>query len=529
MSNKLPLVLLAALLEILLLASLAKPVTAASDVPPTSVKVPPMVPEQSVSTFVPSETAPDKGLAVNIIYPVKPRYSEGAPLVVVVPGGMTSDGLDFSMHAAQAGFAEVRFAFPGGGKPGLSSTGAFDYRGSQSAQALRDVLLFTAGKKDDYQGRKINKLLPVKVANTNLGLVGWSNGGNLLVITLARFAAELASVKWIAFYESPIGPLFFPPFLGSAQDLVINRHYRQGSCATGDCLVDYRKLAWQPVAQKSPGAHKRIGEPEVKGVLYFDENKNQQWDETSEFAFPYAGYPGFSKQFYPPAILHAIERLKLFEVTRAVKKKKKRPYDESDDEPERKRSLNPFSKKQTVEKKKEEPEKLETVTIFPDEIASVAESERYFQDRDGSGQLVELCKQMPKLLVAVFGSRIDHMQGQPDHPQIAFLYNTFFTNKVWVRLNPDPLYAGQIAVMNARNFIDNAPNSSVDAAQIEHHLEPEGLLPDAVFMDALVAELADRTRMKKLASPLTEPLVNYSNGADATVDKPAGESKNQSP
>lgn len=523
MSMKLPLALVVALLELFLLGSQLQPILAASDVPPTSVKVPPMVPEQSVSTFIASEVAPGKGLAVNIIYPAKPRYADGAPIVVVVPGGMSSDGLDFSMHAAQAGFAEVRFAFPGGGKPGLTSSGAFDYRGSQSAQALRDILLFTAGKKDDYQGRSINKLLPVKVANTNLGLVGWSNGGNLLAITLARFASELASVKWVAFYESPVGPLFFPPFLGSAQDLIVNRHYRQGSCATGECLVDFRKVAWQPTAQKNPGAHKRVGEPEIKGVLFFDENKNKQWDETSEFAFPYAGYPGFAKQFYPPAILHAIERLKLFEVTRPIKKKKEHRDDDSDDEPAKKRGLNPFSKKPVVEKKKQEPERFETVTVFPDEVANVAESERYFQDRDGSLLLPELCKQMPKLLVGIFGSRIDHMQGQPDHPHITYLYNTFLTNKLWVRLNPDPLYAGQIAVMNARNFIDNAPNSSIDAAQIEPHLEPEGLLPDAVFMDALIAELADRTRLKKLASALTEPLVSYSNGAEATSEKHSGE------
>src|SRR5262249_17790784 len=157
------------------------------------------------STFVASEAAPGKGIAVNVIYPAKPRYPEGAPVAVVVPGGNGSDGLEFSMHAAQAGFAEVRFAFPGGGTASFSSGGIYDNRGLESQQALKDVLLFAAGKTRDVQGKTIGELVPVKVAVGNLGIVGWDNGGNIAMVTLARFADQLQFVGWITFYESPLG------------------------------------------------------------------------------------------------------------------------------------------------------------------------------------------------------------------------------------------------------------------------------------------------------------------------------------
>jgi hypothetical protein len=442
------------------------PSAAVSDIPPASLKIPPMVAEESVSTFVPSEAAPGKGLAVNVIYPAKPRYQEGAPVVVVVPGEGGADGLEFSLHAAQAGFAEVRFAFPGGGRPGLASGGVFDNRGVQSQQALKDVLLFAGGKIADTQGRTIQELVPAKAAPGNVGLAGWANGGNIALVTLGKYADELKFVGWAAFYESPLGQLFWPANLGSINDLVLNRHYRQGSCATGNCLVDYRKLRWKAEGSKSPGAHKRVGEPEIEGILFFDENGNKNWEESFEFALSYATDVGLDKQIYPPQVTRALERLKVFG------------------------------------------------DKWPNAVARLSESEAYFQERDGALYIPDVCQKLPSLLVTVLGTRLDHYQRQPDHPHIALQYNAWLANRAqWVRLNPDPLYAGQVSGMNPRNFVDNKPNAPIDASAMDIHLEPDGLVPDYVFMEACIAELADRKRANNLKPTLEAPLVSYTNGA----------------
>jgi len=448
------------------------PALAVTDIPPESLKIPRMVAEESVSTFVPSETAPGQGLAVNLIYPPKPRYPEGAPVVVVVPGGTAADGLGFSMHAAQAGFVEVRFAFPGGGKSGLASSGIYDNRGQSCQAALRDILLFAQGKLPDSQGRTVRDLVPVKVYLGSIGIVGWSNGGNIALVTLSKFAEQLGAVGWAAFYECPAGALFFPPNLGGDQDLKINSHYRQGSCATGKCLVDYRKLTWQADAQKNTGLHKRLGEPEIPGVLFFDENRNRIWDEAREYAFSYATDIGLEKQIYPPQVTKAVQRFRVFG------------------------------------------------DKWPGTVATSAESVAYFQERDGSLYVPDVCQKLPGLLVEIFGSKTDHMQRQPDHPHVALLYNAFLANRAkFVRLNPDPVYVVQAANMSAFNFVDNKPNASLDADAIDLNLEPEGLTPDYVFMDAAIAELSDRKRAKNLDADLKVPIVNYANGAEPAAAK----------
>lgn len=423
-----------------------------------------MVKEQSVSTFIPSTAAPGEGLAVNIIYPEKPRYKEGAPVLVVVPGGNTPSGLDFSMHAAQQGFVEVRFSFPGGGKTGFRSGGIYDFRGAQCRQALKDVLRFANGQVADQQGKSIGQLVPVPVKNETVGAVGWSNGGNVLLTTLAEFPSELQFIAWLAFYESPIGSIFFPPALGGAQDLLPNKNYRQGTAATGNPIIDFRKLTFQPESIKNPGTHKKAGEPEIPGVLYFDENGNKTWEEATEFAFTYSTDLGLDKQIYAPAITKGLLN-------------------------------NPNTKE------------------WPEKVATLAESRAYFQQRDGSLCIKNVAKNFPNLLVSIFASRLDHLQRQQDHPHIALQYNAWLEYGVkFLRLNPDPNYIAAAGDMHPGSFVNNPARTNIDSDSIDQHLEPEGLLPDYVFMEATAAELSDRVYANKLSSTLRTTIVKYTNG-----------------
>jgi hypothetical protein len=456
-------------------------IAALPELPSPSTKDLPMVIEKSISTFIPwqaakavdekmtentqSKAKEQSKVAVNIIYPEKPRYADGAPVAVVVPSGDGANGLGFDLHSTQVGFVEIRFAFPGGGSRGLKSSGTPDYRGKDSQKALREILLFAMGKTPDFQGRTIQDLLPIKVTNKNVGIVGWSNGGNIALVTLAKYASDLDSIAWIAFYESPLGSLFFPPSLGGFGDLVLNKHYREGSAATGTCLIDFRKLAWDKETIRHPGVHKKLGEPELPGILYFDDNGNKRWDEPTEFAFSYCLDKGLEKQIYAPEVTLALERLKVF----------------GDN--------------------------------WQENVATLTESESYFQERDGSACIADVCEKYPTLLVSIFGSQVDHLQRQSDHPHIVLQYNLWLDNGVhWVRLNPEPVYLTQIANMNWHNFVYNKPNTAIDATEIVDHLEPEGPLEHFVFMDATIAELADRKRTNNLKSPLDAPLVNYSNG-----------------
>lgn len=462
-----------------------------AEIPSASIKIPPLVKEESISTYVPSDAAPGQGLAVNLIYSSRPRYKEGAPVVVVIPGGHGSQGLDFSMHSAQQGFIEVRFAFPGGGKPGFSSSGIFDNRGVKSQEAVRDVLRFAAGEIPDHQGKFISDILPHKVMNKTVGAVGWSNGGNILLVSMSKFAEQLPFVAWLAFYESPAGSMFYPPALGGAQDFLVNKHYRQGTAATGQVLVDFRKLRYQQDAMKSPGAHKKTDEPALRGVAYFDENQNGIWEEAHEFAIPYSTDIGVEKQIYAPPVTKALIQLPEFQPPKNLPKPK--------------------------DKKKEKP--------IPLPFASYEESLAYFSERDGSLHIKDVIRQHPDLAITVFGSHLDHLQRQSDHPHIAMLYNTILENKPkFVRLNPSSVYVGIVSYMKPSTFAENKPNFSIDADTIDQHLEPEGLLPDYVYMDAAIAELADRFYTSKWAKILEAPLVNYANGAKPPEELGKGKS-----
>jgi hypothetical protein len=437
------------------------------------LKIPDMVPEHTVSSFIPSEVAPKQGIAVNILYTDKPRYKNGAPIVVVVPGGWGANGLDFDMHASQAGFAEVRFAFPGGGSNELRSGGIYDMRGRRSQQALRDVLRFAAGLTTDSNGQTINQLLPVVLYNKTVGLVGWENGGNIATISLAKYADNLPFVGWLAYYESPIGQAFFPPNLGSSNDLLLNNHYRQGSCATGHCLVDFRNLTYQSDAQKDKGEHRKHGEPEIRGVLFFDENGDKVWEEPLEYALSYLAVPGIYKQIYPPYVISAAIRYRVFG-------------------------------KQ-----------------WPRTIVTLPEAEAFYRDRDGYLYIKDLVQKLPNCMISIFERTVDQVQRQSDHPHIACLYNSFLSNRaLWLRLNPDPVYAGAAAQMNTHNFVNNNINDSIDAAQIDPYLEPEALVPDYVYIIATIAEMSDRKKANKLSDTLVKPIVDYSPGV--TTNSPAG-------
>jgi len=466
---------------------------ALNDIPPDSVRTPPMVKEHSLSTYVPSEAAKGKGVAVNLIYPQKPRYKDGAPVAVVIPGGIGPDGLSFEMHASQVGMIEVRFAFPGGGTAQFGTQGEFDNRGENSLLALRDVILFAGGKSTDYQGRTIGELLKpvVKAQPSDIGIIGWDIGGNQALVVMGKYHQELSFLKWLVFYESPVGSMFWPAALGSASDLKLNNHYREGSAATGSVLLDYRKLWWNKDGYRNPNrlAARKRGSPGLKGVLFFDENLDGVWEESSEYAFQSALDVGLTKQFFPPQVAGGAERI-IFKNEKG----------------------------------------------FPPNVATPTQSDEFFADRDGSLYIETVCKEYPNLMVSLFASAADHNQQQPDHPHIAFLYNLLLTHNVrFLRLNPDPNYMVSVGGMNKINFVNNKPNAAIDAATILTLLEPEGLLPDYVYIEASAAELADRTKGKIFKETLSGTIIDYTNGAEETpkpeppAPKPASKKEEEEP
>lgn len=288
------------------------PADARAILPEAVLKKPVPVREDSVSTYVPSSVAPGNGIAVNIIYPEKVRYKAGAPIAIVVSGN-ESTSLSMSMHAANSGIAEVRFAYPGCGMRQFHSDGIFDNFGDSCSTALKDVILFMKGETKDYKGRSVRELIPVSLDQSVVGLVAWETGANIALVTLGKHQDKIPFISYLAFFEGAAGCMFAPDNLGTVKDMILNRHYREGSAAAGQILIDYRKLTFVQNARRHPGVAKKRGETELRGVLFFDENNNNTWDEAAEFALNFASEVGLEKQIYAPPITEALMRHKVFE------------------------------------------------------------------------------------------------------------------------------------------------------------------------------------------------------------------------
>lgn len=519
-------------------AAIITPARARTMVPEAVLKKPVSVVENSVSTYVPSSVAPGNGIAVNIIFPEKPRYKAGAPIAIVVSGN-ESTSLSMSMHAANCGIAEVRFAYPGCGMRQFHSDGIFDNFGDNCNTALKDVILFMKGETNDYKGRTVRELIPVALDQSVVGLVAWETGANIALVTLGKHQEKIPFVSFLAFFEGAAGSMFSPDNLGTVKDMFLNRHYREGSAATGEILVDYRRLMFSPNARRHPGVAKKRGEAELKGVLYFDENNNKTWDEAAEYALSYASEVGLDKQIYAPPITDALVRHGVFlkslpppmepKTDTPTKDKKGKEKGEKDKKDEAKEGDNKDKVdrggKNKAEKKFRKKEWWEAAR-WPNTVALPKVSNLYFESRDGSLYVKQVCQTYPKLLVGLFGARVAHTQRQADHPHIALLYNKFLEAKPkWLRLNPEPVYVSTLCRMNVNNFSANEPNSALDAGNIVEHLAPLGLVPEYAYMDALVAELSDRCKSGNLKFPLAAMLSDYTPIADPSKAAPKADPK----
>ena len=486
-----------------------------NNLPKESFKTLPMAQEKSVSTYVPSEACKDGGIAVTINYAAMPRYKEkGMPVAVVIPGYMQASGLRFTMHAAQQGFVEVRFAFPGGGLKKFHSGGSWDLRGVDSQKALRDVILFAGGKSRDFKGRSLADLVESTVNYDNLGLVGWHDGFNIAVITMVKYHENLSFIKWLASYESPVGALMLPSNLGTVKELNLNNHYRQGSSATGKIVIDYSKLAWQPdiFRNRTRRLKKKLATP--KGVLFFDENENRLFDELSEFALNYAILPGYPRQIYAPELTSAMEHKEIFVRRVNVDDLSDEGFEELKEKHPEVIEILGSAKKPPKSTKKGDDKNVIEVEMWPETVARLNQSEAFYKERDASSYINRLAELYPHLLVTIFASRIDHFEQQVDHPHVALLYNLFLTSKLkWVRLNPERVYVGFTADMNLENFVSNKVRETIDASNIKSHLEPEGLIKDDAYMRAVICELADRVKNKDFSYPLEGVLESYMNEA----------------
>lgn len=408
---------------------------------------PPRPEIRGVRVRVPSEACGKDGIAALLSLPETPRYAEGAPVVIHVPGGWGSSGLDQSgADLTGFGFFELRFAFPGGGLPDFRSGGELDNRGANTLASLRDLILYAMGKSKDAEGQTIQDRAgaEIHVLADDVGLAGWSNGGNPCCLVMALHGKAIAGLAFYASFESPLGEGAAGAELGGFGTQA-NPAYDPD---TGKLALE--KLAFDP-ALVLPGKPGRGGPPGGEGLaggFYFDMNGNGAFDAEADFAPRplLIQTAGGMRAYYSLRLLRAAQEKGLFAKGR------------------------------------------------PAQIPALAEAEAYWKLHDAEPLLGEAVKNCPQTAVIVYASERDHVQIALDHPHVLAQVEGFRkAGAKFIRLNPDRAYVEAAIGKPAPAVVDNPAGAAYDHRSIRQAVEPEETTGDGGFMAAAICELADRT------------------------------------
>ncbi|MBC7188252.1 MAG: T9SS type A sorting domain-containing protein [Calditrichaeota bacterium] len=402
--------------------------------------------QTTVDTRLASEAGGAQGIFIRITVPASARYgSLGAPVVIHVPGGFAPGGLSVASPPwSLSGCIEIRFNFPGGGTGATASGGIYDERGSNCLKALRDIVRFALGLSTDTSGRSLAELVaPIVPLSTNVGMVGWSNGGNATLGVAGVHGSELTGLAWIVNWESPVGDGMANAECGGRlaspyPNPLVNPAYDPNSG-----MWDMSSLTWDDTLQVAREV------PALRGGLYFDINRNGALDTGSDFVLnPHLwGTPAGAKVYYSNRVIReAVERHLL--------------------------PLPP-----------------------PSHIASPAETEAFWQYRNAEGWLSEVVRLLPHLMFLVVASETDHVQNAPDHPHVLTQYEGLrAAGARLVRLNPDRAYVEHALGHAVPSAADNDAFVPLDHLTIRSALEPDpNSLPTNVTVAAAIYELADRT------------------------------------
>ncbi len=396
------------------------------------------------------ETDEVGSVLVQVTLPTRPRFAEGAPVVVTVPTFFTPDVEGF--HPLQglddAGIISLTLMYPGRSDgAGQASDGEDDFGGADSLKALRDVIMFALGKKTNTNGKTLAELSAVPPLYSDVGLYAFSHPGIAATAVLATYADDLQGVKFFVGRENPTLDLLSTMELGHWESVagkkvaMNNALYRYSEDYHSTSIdLDYRSVQFDAKQE----------------VPFFDLNGNKKIDD-SEYVLGKEVPRMFGKRFYSRALLHALEDNGAL-----------------------------------------------TANTWPKDLATPQEADAIWPSRESVGYYSALSA-LDDLYVMLVFAQSDHVQTLKDKPHVHQAFDGFTSVGRWVRLNPDKSYVLAVDAKTGAQYVEHPAN-----VQPNDWL----LLDDWAFVNAgassqtvplaAVLEMADRAYANQWSDDLEE-------------------------
>ncbi len=388
-------------------------------------------------------------ILIQVNLPESARYSEGAPVVVNVPTFFTPEISGFHPldGLTEEGIVSISLMYPGrADKEGNSSEGTDDFGGPDSIKALRDVLLFALGEKNNSDGYSLKELSAVTPLYRDVGLYAFSHPGIAATAVLGTYPEELQNISYLVGRENPTADLFSALELGhwetegKTQVAVANPLYEYPKDYSSTSInLDYSSADYDQNSD-SP---------------YFDINGNGRLDST-EFSLGTQVPTMFKKRYYSRALLHALEDNGAL-----------------------------------------------TASSWPSDLATPEEADATWPSRETLPYYSKLNTELHVMLVFAEHS---HVQVSVDQPSVHQAYDGLSGAGLWIRLNPDSSYVSALDSKGAEDYEDHDANTEPDDwAKLGSWAYATGTYSGFVPL-ASVLEMADRTHEQNWSDNLNKVL-----------------------
>jgi len=416
--------------------------------------------ENIVDVDIPSSSF-NGTIAVRMFLPEHARYHNGTPVIIHVPGSDIA-GVLHNPYLPNIDALLITFLFPGGldSHTGRKSGGIYDHRGMKCISTLRDVILYAAGKIADVNGKKIDDVVAMPILHHNIGLIGVSNGGNIVIATPAIYGKEMKGyLRYVIQWESPVSSQIATVDLGPIRkdcspNNFVNPRYEAYNPMFLEVNFDDLEYNGNETIYKifhdgnRDGKYTTIIDP-ATGLLTPDLNLNGVLEMDEDF--PLSAYTDGVKDVYSRPVTHALENKGIF-------------------------------------------------LHWPPGIANVREADRYWGIREAVRLYNDALRNIPDLRGMILASVDDHVQSSPDKPHIHQAFDGWNGANAWVKINPSPCYVVEVDPrFKGYELPDNIPNLPPENWSVYDYCMPEKI-PDRVYMTAAIYEMADRVYYNRWSS-----------------------------